>query len=800
MPILVQDLRYSLRALSRSRAFAITTVLVLALGIGATTAIFSVVHSVLLRPLPYSHPEQLVVALHNGRNPVSPADFLDYQKSARSLQPMAAAQYWRANLAGSDRTETINGLQVSANMMRLLGVDPLLGRSFTADDAVSGTKLLLISHALWQRRFGGDPAIVGRQIPLDQASYTVIGVMPPPFRFAPFWATRAEMWTLLDLSPRLNDRDGRSLRVFARLRPGVTVAQAQSEMDSLAHSLAELHPATNAKLGISVVPLHEKVVGQVRTTLLVLLATVAFVFLIACANVANLTLTRAVARRKEMALRVAIGATRLRLIRMALTEMLCLAIAGGAAGIAIAFASVRALSAMLPPASLPRQDELAIGPIALLFAAAISIAGAILAGIVPAAQAAGARVGEALKDGGRGTTGATGRSTRSILIAAEVALSLVLLAGAGLMIRTMLRLQSVDAGFDPNQLLTLQVSLAGTDFNHDGRRAPVFRRVREELAAAPGVESAAAINHLPIGGDIWTLGYSIEGRPALPPGEGLSAAYRVAMPGYFRAMRIGILEGRDFTDHDDEAAPGAAIINQAMARRRWPGESAIGKRIRFGGKQLTVVGIAKNARQSDWTSEPDDEIYVAYYQRPDSMGLAYLTFVVCTRIAPEAVLSAARTAVSRVDRNLPISEAQAMTHVIADRLWRPRLATFLLGVFAAVALVLAAIGIYGVIAYSVRRRTQEIGIRMALGARAADLSIQVFREGMKPVLAGAAVGLAAALALTRLMGTLLYGITATDPYTFAGVVMILLAVAALANLVPAIRATRVDPLTALRHE
>jgi putative ABC transport system permease protein len=610
---------------------------------------------------------------------------------------------------------------------------------------------------------------------------------------------QAEMWTMLDLTARAADRNGRSLRVFARLRPGVSAAQAQAEMDSLAHALAERYPATNARLEIAIVPLHEKVVGAVSRTLLVLLGTVVFVFLIACANVANLALTRAVARRREMAVRVAIGATRWRLIRLAVTEMLSLAIAGGAARILIAISAVQALGALLPPGSLPRQQELGVGAVALAFAAVISVAGAVLSAAIPAAQAARSALGDRLKEGGRGSSGASS-GTRSVLIAAEVALSLILLAGAGLMIRTIGRLQQVDAGFDANRLATLQVSLAGTGYNRTGLRAPVFRRVREALAAMPGVETAAAINHLPIGGDMWTYGYTIAGRPTPAPGEMPNAVYRVAMPGYFRATRIGILEGRDFTDHDDAAAPGVAIINQAMARRRWPGESALGKRIRCDGQDLTIVGVARNARQGDWVSQPDDEIYFSYYQRPDSFGLSYLTFVVRTRTAPETVLASVRAAIAGVDANLPVSEAQTMTHVIAAHLWRPRLAMFLLGIFAAVALALAAIGIYGVISYSVRRRTQEIGIRMALGARAADVASQVFREGMKPVLAGAAIGFAAAFALTRLIATLLYGISPTDPYTFAAVSAVLLGISALANAIPAIRATRVDPLTALRHE
>ena len=609
------------------------------------------------------------------------------------------------------------------------------------------------------------------------------------------------------LDDRLNDRSGRSLRVFARLKAGVTVAQAQSEMDAVAGHLAELYPQTNAKVGISVVPLHEKVVHSVRPTLLVLLGTVGFVLLIACATVGNLMLGRAVGRRKEMAVRLAVGARRNDLIRMALIEVLLLAAIGGVAGVLLGDWAVAVLNAMLPPGSIPRQAELSFDGIALLFAGTVTAISALLAGVIPSMQAARADLNADLKQGNRGSSQGTGGSgTRSVLIAAEVALSFVLLAGAGLMTRTMLALQAVDAGFNPHNLLTMQIAVSGTDYDRDGHRGNVFREVRNRLAAVPGVQSVSAINHLPIGGDIWSLDYTIEGRPKPAPGDEISAVYRAVMPGYFHTMQIGLLHGRDFNGHDNEQAPAVAIINEAMAKRRWPGESALGKVIHYGitkdeQKQTrTIVGVVRNARQNDWTTPPNDEIYLPYNQRPDSMGLSYLTFVLRTRNDPNHIATAVLKGVSAFNKNLPISEVASMERVISDELWRQRLATILMGAFAAVAVLLAAVGIYGVISHSMRHRTQEIGIRIALGADSSDLIGLTLRGGMKPVLIGAVAGLIFALSLTRFMQTLLYGVTAADPLTFAGIVIVLMTVCIVANLIPALKVTRVDPVIALRQE
>ncbi len=797
MERLVQDLRYASRMLLKNPGFSALAIVTLALGLGANIGIFSVVNSILLKPLSYADPARLVVALHDGQFPVSPADFLDYRRAARSFEQMAAAQGWGATLTGREAPETITGMQITPNMIPLLGVSPLLGRGFDkAED-----KQVLLSYALWKRRFGGDNGILGQKLTLNGEPYTVAGIMPPSFHFAPFWITRSEMWVPLSLANRINDRAGRSLRVFARLRAGVSVQQAGAEMSAIAHRLAAAYPKTNAKLDMAIVPLQEKVVGAVRPTLLVLLGTVGFVLLIACANVANLMLTRAVARRKEVALRLAMGAGRTRLIRQLLTESVLISGLGGLAGLALASWGVGLLNRMLPLGSLPRQQELGLDSDVFLFALTLALLTGVVSGLMPAWQMSRAGLNEALKEGSRSVTKGTGRG---LLVGAEVALALVLLAGAGLMIRTMQQLQSVNAGFDPGNLLTMTVSLAGTPHNSDGARVPKFAEVQRSLESVPGVASVSAINHLPIGGDVWTLDYRIEGRPEPAPGEGPGAVYRVVRPGYFDTMRMRLVRGRDFTEQDRTGTPDVAVINETMARRQWPGADPLGKRVLYGGtpgaarSYKIIVGVVRDARQGDWTSAPNDEIFLPYLQRANVFGLSSLTFVIRCHTAPASMAVSLRQVVSA--QGLAVSDVQTMEQVIGDKLWRSRLATFLLGLFACVALTLAAIGIYGVIAYSVRQRTQEIGIRMALGARQADVARMALREGMAPVVAGAICGVGLALLATRLMKTLLYEVKPTDPMTYALVTAMLIGVAAVANYIPARRAARVDPLVALRYE
>src|ERR1044072_8217212 len=493
---------------------------------------------------------------------------------------MAAAQYWTPNLTGRDRPEHLDALQLTADMFHLLGVNPLLGRTFLAGEDQPGNQhIVVLSYRLWQRRFGGDQSVIGQQVTLDGEGYTVIGVMPPDFQFAPFWATRAEIWSPLNLAPRINDRNGQSLRVFARLKQGVTREQAQAEMDTISARLEQQYPDSNKGLSVSVDPLHEKVVGKTRPALLILLGAVCFVLLIACANVANLMMARATARQKEIAVKTALGASRGRIVRQLLTESVLLALAGGLAGLLLAWWGISGLLA-LSPANLPRAQTISLDGYVLGFTLAISILTGLVFGLVPALQASKLNLNESLKEGGRSSTaGRRPNRVRRLLVVSEIALALVLLVGGGLMIRSFLRLQSVDSGFNPRNVLTMIVSLAGSEHSTGPKRAAFFNQLLERVESLTGVESASAINHLPLAGDIWGRGFTIEGRPAPRPGEGLCPVNRIVRPNYFSTMGATLVEGRDFTERDNETAPGAVIINEAMARRYWPGEDPLGKGI-----------------------------------------------------------------------------------------------------------------------------------------------------------------------------------------------------------------------------
>ena len=796
-----------IRILVKNPGFALATILVLALGIGANTAIFSVVYSVLLKPLPYRDPGRLVVALHEGRYPVSPADFLDYQSQVHAFEQLAAAEAWGGSLAGADKAEEIPGLQVTANLFTTLGVAPLLGRTFvTGEDQPGAPRVLVIGYGLWKRQLGGSPSVVGQTMQLTDRDYTIVGVMPPQFQFAPFWQTQAEMWAPLVLGNRVTDRAGSSLRLFARLLPSVSVAQAQAQMDTVARRLAAAYPKTNANLGIDVVPLHEKVVGAVRPTLLLLLATVVFVLVIACADITNLFLTRAVTRQKEIAVRLAIGASRMRIVRQLAGESLGLALLGGAGGLLLARLSLKLLSAMLPAAGLPRQQEVHIDAAVFGFTLLASLVVGLVSGLVPALQASRVDLNESLKEGGRNATaGGSGRRTRTALVVAQVSLALVLLVCAGLMIKTLRNLNVVDAGFNPRNLLSLQVHAPAAAYDTAQKRVALFQQVRDKLAALPGVQSASAINHLPIGGDVWAFGYDVVGRPAPPPGQEFGAVYRVIRAGYFETMQIPLRRGRDFTARDDDRSPAVVIINEVMARQQWPGENPVGRQILLREPnrepvRMTIVGVVKDVRQSDWTGAPDHEVYLPYLQRPNAFGLTALTFVVRTTVDPEALAKSCETAVRAIDRGIPLSQVQSMQHVIADNLWRSRVSAMLLGIFAAIALALAAVGIYGVISYGVRERTREIGIRVALGGTQLDILRLVMIESLKPVTAGIALGICLAMAASRLVSALLYQVTATDVPTYLCVILALICTGILATGVPAWRAIKADPLIALRHE
>jgi putative ABC transport system permease protein len=798
---LLQDVKFGARTLLKNRGFTFVAVLTLAIGIGANTAIFSVVNAVLLRPLPYRDPARLVTVLHDGWKPVAPANFLDWREQGRSFESMAAAQSWSLTMTGRDRPEQLNVLQTSAEIFHLLGVDAALGRAYAAGEDQPGREhVVVLSHRLWVRSFGGDRSVVGQQVMLDGESYTVVGVMPPDFQFAPFWATHAEAWLPLNLGERVNDRRGQSLRVFARLKPEVTREQAQAEMEAITARLVEQYPRENEGLNVSVDPLHEKVVGKSRLALLVMLGAVGFVLLIACANVANLMLAKAAARQKEIAVRIALGAGRWRVIRQLLTESLMLSLAGGGAGLLLAFWSNTAL-ASLGPDTLPRVQTVGLDANVLLFTLGISVVVGLLFGLAPALRSTRTDLTVSLKDRARGATSDRRHErVRQLLVVGEIALSLMLLIGGGLMMRSFLRLTSVDPGFDPRGVLAATIPLAGARYSSDEQRAAFFQRLTTQVSSLPGVKSASAINHLPLGGDVWTFGFTVEGRPAPPNAERPSAVYRVVRPDYFRTMGAALLRGRDFTERDDDSSPGVVIVNEALARRQWPGEEPLGQRITVGGAGNTpreVVGVVRDLKQGEWSSEPKPEMYLPHSQAASPRGM---TLVVRASSDLSGIEPLIRREVWAIDRDLPVSQVMSMEMVVAESVGQQRFNTLLIGGFAAVALLLAAAGVYGVMSYAVAERTHEIGVRMALGARGRDVLGMVIRQGLVLTLFGLAVGLAGALALARVMTGILYEVSTTDPLVFGGVAAALTLSALLACYVPARRATKVDPMLALRHE
>jgi putative ABC transport system permease protein len=807
---IMRDLVFAMRTLRKTPGFTIAAVLALALGIGATTAMLSVVNGVLLRPLPYVDADRLTVILFNDRNPVSPQNFVDWKNQTRSFSDVAAAEYWTPNLIGIDQPEKINGLRLTAGMLPMLGVQPILGRVFTpAEDTPGNEHVAVIGYGLWQRRFAGDNSVIGRTVLLDGVRTTIIGVMPATFQFAPFWATRAEIWAPRAFDAATIANGGNSLRLFARLKPGVTIDQARADLAAVTTRLEQQSPGSNR--GATVQLLKTKVVGDVQTALLVLLVAVAFVLLIACANVAHMLLARAASRQKELGIRTALGATRGRLVGQMLVESLVLAVTGGLLGLMLAQWGVRALIAA-SPSSIPRVATVSIDWRVLVMAVGITALTAIVFGLVPALRAAQVDLAETFRDGDRGSSESGARARlRSMLVASEFALALVLLVGAGLMIRTFTALQHIDPGFDPRNVITMAVSVTGTREADSTVRQAMYVEALARIRAIPGVESASWINHLPIGGDLWGFGFAIEGRPKPKPGEAPSAAYRVVFPGYFHTMHVPLIRGRDVSDADRADSPPVVVVNEYMARKYWPGEDAIGKRILMGTTAIAVVGVVKNQVREDWAAPAEEEFFFPYAQQHDYVNnpashFSYMTLV--ARAACDAGKTCDAGALStpivnvlrNIDRNLPISEVTTMDALVSRATGEPRLYLALLASFAFIAVTLASVGIYGVMSYSVARRTHEIGIRIALGAEPFGVLRMIVRQGMTLALAGAAAGVVVATALTGLMSGLLYGVAPRDPVTFAAVVGVLCGVAFVASYVPARRATRIDPLVALRSE
>ena len=809
METLLRDLRFGIRMMARSPGFTLVALITIALGIGANTAIFSVVNTVLLRPLSYERPDRLIVLWEKQEqipqeSPSLP-DFNDWQERNRSFEQVALARRDNVNLTGAGEPERLIARQITANFFSTLGVHPQMGRSFSEDEEKTKAPVALISDSLWKRQFGSDPLLVGKPITLYDASFTVIGILPANFQFY----TPADVFVPISFMPdrlkQAREEHGGTI-VVARLKPGVGAAQAQADMDGVAEGLDQQYPKTNKSVRVTVASIYDDMVGDVRPSLLILLGAVGFVLVIACANVANLLLARAAARQKEIAIRTALGASRLRVIRQLLTESIALSVAGGAIGLLLAMWGADLLLAAIPN-NIPWVKEIALDRNVLAFTIAASVVTGIVFGLAPAFQFSRPDLNEALKEGSRGSTSGRQRA-RAVLVVSEVALALVLFIGATLMLKTFSRLRQIDAGFNPKNVLTMTFSLSPSRYSESSKARAFYRQLDERVASLPGVEAAAFTHAVPLGGATVTA-VLLDGESFTTYGDQRLTVQSIVGVDFFRAMGIPLLRGRAFSEQETDKTPLTAVIDENMARELFPDKDPLGQHLLLneGAIRFEIVGVVPHIKHLSWDADEQSKVrfqmYSNYNQVPDqffAQATQTLSLVMRTTNDPMSLVSAVRKQVQDVDKDQPIYNVKPMAQLIAASMSQQRFVMSLLAVFAVVALVLAAIGIYGLMSYSVAQRSHEIGIRMALGARGRDVLGLVVGQGLKLVIAGVAIGLVASFTLTRLLSGLLFGVSATDPLTFVVTAIVLTGVALGACFVPARRATKVDPMTALRYE
>ncbi|HEV7890012.1 MAG TPA: ABC transporter permease [Pyrinomonadaceae bacterium] len=805
MRTLLQDLKFGTRTLLKRPGFTLVAVLTLALGIGANTAIFSVVNAVLLKPLPFKDSERLVLVYETTqavpRDFVSVPDLQDYREGSRSFEEFATFVPQSVNMTGSGEPERVVGGFATSTLFPLLGVNVERGRALTAeDDAEGGGLVAVVGNEFWQRRFGGDPGIVGRPLTFNGEPFTVVGVMPAGFEFhgvTPDVLLPAHKWPNYKVA-----RSSHNCWVFGRLKDGVSRETAEGELDAIAKRLEEAYPADNKGRGVEVIGLHEEQVEDIRPALLILLGAVGFILLIACANIANLLLARGASRRREVALRSALGASRVRLLRQLLTETLLLSLVGGVAGLIFAQWGVDALLT-LNSANIPLQGGLHVGAAldarVLLFSLGLSILTGFVFGIVPALQLSKTDLNDALKEGGKTVGGGGSRSRlRGAFVVSQVALSLVLLVGAGLLLNSFYRLLRAEPGFDPRNLLTMEYRLPRNRYSKGEQQWAFHKEVVERVSRVPGVVSAAVVRGLPFSGNGGSLTYQVPDRPAPPAGQESKALENAIDPNYLRTVGLPLLRGRNFTLQDGPDSQPVVLVNRTMAEKLWPGEDPLGKRLDFPEVKMSaaVVGVVGDAKQYDLGETQMPQVYTAYAQNPHIFG----TLVVRANVEPLSLSKQVREAVWSVDPDQPVWKVRTVEYLMGVNVSDRRFLLYLMACFAGLALLLTALGIYGVVSYTVAQRTHEIGIRVALGAQGRDVLRLVLRQGMGLALLGVSIGLVAAYGVTRYLASLLYGVSTTDPPTYAAVALLLAGVALLACLVPARRATRVDPMVALRHE